>query len=72
MKTDCDAKASEIETKHSTTSHYNKFTGEIVNTKIKERGLVGKCNIYGFKNNPDLDKKIAKRAEKAELKKDQD
>ena len=37
MKTDCDAKTSEIETKHSTTSHYNKFTGEIVNAKIKER-----------------------------------
>ena len=58
--------------KCSTTSNYNKFTGEIVNTKIKEKGLVGKCNIYGFKNNPDLDKKIGKRAEKAELNKDQD
>ena len=72
MKTDSDAKISKIEAKYSTTSDYNKFTGEIVNTKIKEKGLVGKCNIYGFKNNPDLDKKIAKWAEKAELKKDQD
>lgn len=72
MKTDSDAKISKIEAKYSTTSDYNKFTGEIVNTKIKEKGLVGKCNIYGFKNYPDLDKKIEKRAEKAELKKDQD
>ena len=72
MKTDSDAKTSKVDTKYFTTSDYNKFTGEIVNTRIKEKRLVAKCNIYGFKYSPDLAKKIDKRAEKAELKKDQD
>ena len=49
MKTDCDAKTSEIETKHSTTSHYNKFTGEIVNAKIKERDQLVNVTFMGLK-----------------------
>ena len=41
--------------KHFTTSDYNKFTVEILNAKIKEKGLVDKSDISGFIDNSDLD-----------------
>ena len=44
-KTDYVAKISDIETKYFTTSDYNKFMSEILNTKIKEKGLVNKSDI---------------------------
>ena len=38
-KTDCDAKLSDIEAKCCNTSDYNKFTTEILQAKIKEKGV---------------------------------
>ena len=35
-KTDDDAKISDIQTKHFTYSDYNKFTGEMLNAKVKK------------------------------------
>ena len=65
-------KLSVIETKYFTASDYNKFTDEILNAKIKEKGLVDKSDISGFIDNSGLDKKIAILAIKAELKAKQD
>ena len=65
-------KLSVIETKYFTASDYNKFTDEILNAKIKEKGLVDKSDTSGFIDNSDLDKKIAILAIKAELKAKQD
>ena len=39
---------------------------------IKEKRLVDKSDISGFKDNSDLDKKIATLATKTELKSEQD
>ena len=61
-----DAQLSDNESKHSTTSEYNKFTNAILNAKINEK-IVNKLDIFGFTDNSDLDKKIAKLAAKAEL-----
>ena len=47
-KTDYNAKISDIEAKHFITSDYNKFTKEILDSKIKEKGLVDKCNIFSL------------------------
>ena len=63
---------SDIETKYSTIFDYNKFTSEILNTKIKEKQLVNKFVISGFIGNSDLDKKIEKLTKKLELKAEQD
>ena len=41
-KTDYGAKISDTEGKYFTTSNYNKFTSNILDAKIKEKGLVGK------------------------------
>ena len=41
---------------------------EILNAKIKSKGLVDKSDISGLVNNFDLDKEIATLATKAELK----
>ena len=46
---------------------YDKFTGEIFDARVKEEILVDKPNISGFRNNSDLNKKIATLATKAEL-----
>ena len=56
-KTDYDVKISDIEAKYFTTSDYNKFTGEMLDKKIKEKELVNKSDISGFIDNPDLDKR---------------
>ena len=71
-KADYDAKISDNETKYFTTSDYNKFASEIVSVTIKEKGLVGKSDIFEFIGNSDLDKKLATLAAKAELKGEQD
>ena len=34
-----------MEKKYFTTSNYNKFTKEILDAQIKEKGLLGKSNI---------------------------
>ena len=52
-------KISHIKTKYFTTSNYNKFTGEILDANIKEKGLVDKSNIPGIVDNSNLDKNIA-------------
>ena len=41
---------------------------EILNAKIKSKGLVDKSDISGLVNNSDLDKEITTLATKAELK----
>ena len=53
-----------------TSSDYNKFMSEIIDTKIKE--LVNKSNISRFINDSDLNKKIETLATKAELNGEQD
>ena len=45
-KTDYKAKISHIEKTYFTTSDYNKFTKEILDAKIQEKGLLSKSNIY--------------------------
>ena len=42
-------------TKYYSTSDYNKFTCETLDTKIKENELVAKSGISGFMNDSDLD-----------------
>ena len=40
-----------METKYSTTSGYNKFTSDIIHTKMKEKELVDKSDISRFIDN---------------------
>ena len=50
-KTDYNIKISNIEAKYFTTSEYNTFTTQIVETKIKEKRLAGNSgNIFFVKN----------------------
>ena len=51
---------------------YNKFTSEVLDTKMKEKGLVDKSDISGFIDSSGLDKKLATLATKADLKAEQD
>ena len=51
-------KKSNIESKYFTTSDYKKHTDEIFNAKIKEKDIVNRSDISGFKDNFDLDKKL--------------
>ena len=51
---------------HFILSDYNKFMGEILITKIKEKGLVHKSDTSEFIDNSDFDKKMATLAAKAE------
>ena len=55
----------DFETEYFTTSDYNKFTGAILNAKIKEKRLVYKSDISWFINKSDLVKKIVKLATNA-------
>ena len=50
-KTYYDTKISDIESKYITTAHYNKFTKDIVDNRIKSKNLVDKSAISGFINN---------------------
>ena len=67
-KIDYDAKISDIESKCFTAPDYNRFTGQILDAKIKERGLVDKSAVAGFIDNADLNKKVVTIVTKAELK----
>ena len=50
-KTDYNVKISNIEAKYFTTSEYNTFTTQIVETKTKEKRLAGNSgNIFFVKN----------------------
>ena len=62
-----DAKISDIESKYSTTSDYNKFTNKILNAKINEKILVNKLDISGLTDNSDLDKKDNKINNKSRI-----
>ena len=59
-----DAEIVDIKSKYFTTAHYNKFTNEKIDFKIKQKGLVDKSDIVGFTNNSDLSKKVATLATK--------
>ena len=49
-----------------TTSDYNKFMSEIIDTKIKE--LVNRSNISRFINDSDLNKKMGNISNKSKIK----
>ena len=57
-KTNYDTKIPDIESKYLTVLDNYKFTGEILNAKIKVKWLVNKSDISGVIENSDLDKKI--------------
>ena len=52
---------SDMDAKYFSTSDHNKFMSEILNKKIKEKGLVDKSNYCGILDNSDLHKKIVSR-----------
>ena len=72
QKRDYNGKQSDIEAKQFNTSNYNKFTGEILNKKIKQKGIADRSNISGFIDNSNLEKKIATVVTNTELKVKQD
>ena len=72
MRTDYDAKISEIEGKYFTTLGYNKFACNIIGAKIKQKKLVNIFNVFNLVKNSDLSTKFATLEAKAELKTDQD
>ena len=47
-KTNYNAKISDFDKKYFTTSDYNKYTSEILDAKIKEKGFNEKCSICIF------------------------
>ena len=47
-KTNYNAKISDFDKKYFTTSDYNKYTSEILDAKIKEKGFDEKCSICIF------------------------
>ena len=54
--------------KYCATSDYNKFTSEILESKIKVKNIVDKSNISNLVKNSGLNAKLATLAPKAELK----
>ena len=58
-------------TKCFTDFDYNKFTGGILNAKIKEKGLGDISDISGFMNNSELGKKTVTLATNARVKVEQ-
>ena len=70
-KADYDAKISDIGKKYFTTSDYNKFTNDILDTKIKNKKLVNEFHISVLINNTGLDEKIKKLTAKEEVKVEQ-
>ena len=50
-KTDYDAKLVEVEGKYFSSSDYNKFSITILDTKIKQKGLVNKSDISNLIKN---------------------
>ena len=71
-KADYNTKILDFGKKYLTTFDYNKFAKEILDGKIKEKGLVDKSDISNLAKNSDLDTKLAARAKKADLKAEQD
>ena len=65
VKTDYNAKISDIGSKYITAADYNKFTKNIVDNSIKSKNFVNKSAIAK------LDKNVATLATKAELKTEQ-
>ena len=61
-------KIPDIEGEYFTTSNYNKLMNNVLNTKMKHKELVNKCDISEFINNIDLDEKIKTLTKKAEFK----
>ena len=57
-KADYNMKITGIEANYLTTLDYYEFTGEILETKIKEKGLVDKSNISNLIKNSDLNTKL--------------
>ena len=72
IKTDYDAKMSDIENKSFTKSDYNKFRQNILDVKVKEKELMDKSALPGYINNADLNKKVSTLAMKVDLKSEQD
>ena len=58
--------------KYFTTSDYNKITSDILNAKVKEKGLVNKFGISWSINTSDLNKKTKTLATKPKLETEQD
>ena len=56
-KIEYNAKLSDIKDKYSTTSDYNEFVNEILDIKVKGKGLVDHSDISRLIDNSDLDKK---------------
>lgn len=48
QKTDYNAKIKDIMVKYFTTADYNRFTGDILDAKIKRKVLVSKFDIADF------------------------
>ena len=71
-KADYDGKVTDIIGKYFTTADYNKFTSNILDTKIKQKKLVSESNVFNLVNDSNLNTKLATLATKAELKAKQD
>lgn len=52
--------------------NYNKITGEVIDTKVREKRIVYKSNTFGFVHNSHLDRKVATLGAKSKLKAEQD
>ena len=61
-----------MEARYFITSGYNKFTSEILNTKIKENKLIDKSDNSIFVESSCLNKKLATLATNVELTTEQD
>ena len=61
-----------MEARYFITSGYNKFTSEILNTKIKENKLIDKSDNSIFVERSRLNKKLATLATNVELTTEQD
>ena len=64
MKKYDNARISDIEANCFTISGSNKFTSEILETKIKEKGSVDQCSIFNLVNNFDLTKNMQQYQQK--------
>ena len=58
--------------KYDSDSNYNKFTSDVLDLKIQQKGLFKKPYISNFAKNSDLNTKFSTLATKAELKVEQD
>ena len=67
-KIDYDSKIKDIGEKYFTTFDYNKFTSDILDSKIKQKELVNKSDFSNLVNNSELNTKLATLATKTKLK----